>query len=328
LSERIIYCIVDAYTYEGDALVVQMIPGRDFSGWDAFTELDANHKGSYEFVVMDRWQYEWVRCDDVVVESPRSDGPMDDRCALDCFRALLKAGYQLLAWRSYCNEAMPYMDQGGNTLPIEKRPTLKTLEEIEDTVKDSTVSELRKQILQLKMTARSKAIEDIRVQIGHCKNRLSEQNSDSYYRNQLRRCRGIVRETIEELNFLRQKLKELEVANNIRNKDRHLAEVLEGLLDKMALSAERRRSKYLELKAAILEKKLDLADEVKHFDALFKNYNDEKAKNGHTPRLVEIGSKLKSERDIIDETSIAIVRHNEELEAVEQYVMEGQGRNS
>ncbi|KAF5970360.1 hypothetical protein FCOIX_10452 [Fusarium coicis] len=152
-SEHIIQCISDAYTYEGDALVVQMTPGRDFSGWDASTELDANHKGSYEFVVMDRWQYEWVRCDDVVVESPR-------------------------------------------------------------------------------------------------------------------------------------------------------------------------RSKYLELNAAGLEKKLNLADEVKHFDALFKNYNDEKAKNGHTPRLVEIGGRLKSERDIIDETSIAIVRHNEELEAVEQYVLE------
>ncbi|PNP76787.1 hypothetical protein FNYG_09891 [Fusarium nygamai] len=217
---------------------------------------------------------------------------------------------------------MPYMDQGGNTLQIEKRPPLKTSEELEDTAEDSTVSELRKQILQLKMTARSKAIQGIRLQIIHCKDKLSQQNSDLNYRNDLERYRGTVLENVEELNFIRQKLRELEVANNIRNKDSRLGEVLEGLLDKMALSAERRRSRYLELKAAMLERKLDLAYAVKHFDGLFKHYNDEKAKNGHSPRLVEIGSELKSERDIINEASTAIRRHNKELEAVEQYLLE------
>ncbi|KAF4502358.1 hypothetical protein FAGAP_1419 [Fusarium agapanthi] len=321
-SECIIKCIVDAYAYEGDALVVQMSLKRMPKSGLVASMPSSDPGGGYEFVVIGLWEYEWLLDDDVVVESPRSGEPSHDKCALDAFSELQVAGYEVLAWRSYCKEAIPYMDRDGNTLPIDERPPLKTLEELEDTVEDSTVSELRKQILQLKEKLRWKAIHEIRLHMSHCEDGERSNNSELTRRNELKRYRAVVRENVKELNFLREKVRELEVANNIGNKDQHLAKLLEGLLDKMALSAERRRSKYLELKAAMLQKKLDLAHAFTGFDMVFSCYNDEKASNPQSRQLVEIGSDLKGARDRIGEASVAIGRAEKEMEAGEQNLLE------
>ncbi|KAF5718650.1 hypothetical protein FGLOB1_1542 [Fusarium globosum] len=324
-SERIIQCMIDAYSYEGDALVVQMTPGNDFSGWVVSNVLDAKHKGTYELVLIDTWKYEWLRRDDVVVESPRSGGPIDDEWARDCFGELWRAGYVVLAWRPCCDEAMPYMDRRGNTLPIGERPPLKNSEELEETAEDSTVSELQKQILELKRTVREKEIQRVRRQMSSKKDMARYYDLELNYRNEIERYRGAVQENAQELNFLRQRVKELEAANNIGSKDQHLQELLVGLLDKMALSAERKRSKYLELKAAMLQLKLDLADSLKHFNGMLKHYDDEKAKNVQSPRLVQIGNDLKRARDTMDKESITLRRIKKEMEAAEQNLMEELG---
>ncbi|KAG4261960.1 hypothetical protein FPRO03_11428 [Fusarium proliferatum] len=94
--------------------------------------------GGYEFVVIGLWKYESLLRDHVAVGIPRSGGPSHDKCALQAFSELQLAGYEVLAWRPYCKEAMPYMDRDGNTLTIEERPPLKGLDELEDTGEDNT----------------------------------------------------------------------------------------------------------------------------------------------------------------------------------------------
>ncbi|CVL06951.1 uncharacterized protein FMAN_12043 [Fusarium mangiferae] len=296
-SERIIQCMIDAYSYEGDALVVQMTPENDFSRWVASDVLDTKHKGTYELVLIGTWKYEWLRRDDVVVESPRSGGPIDDEWVRDCFGELWRAGYVVLAWRPCCDEAMPYMDRRGNTLPIEERPPLKNSEELEDTADDSTVSELRKQILELKRTVKEKEIQQVRHMMSSKKNMARYYDIELNYENEIERYRGAVQEN----------------------------ELLVGLLDKMALSSERKRSKYLELKAAMLQLKLDLADSLKHFDVMLKHYDDEKAKNIQSPRLIQIGNDFKRARDTMDKESTALRRIKKEMEAAEQNLMEELG---
>ncbi|KAF5556925.1 hypothetical protein FMEXI_978 [Fusarium mexicanum] len=321
-SECIRKCIVDAYAYEGDALVVEIsLKKMPKSGLDAYMPT-SDPKDGYEFVVIDIWKYVWLLDDDVAVESPRSGGPSHDKCALDAFSELQAAGYEVLAWRPYCKEVIPYMDRDGNTLPIDERPPLKTPEELEDTGEDSTVTELRKQILQLKEELRSKEIREIRLQMSHFEDGKSSHNGELTRRMELERYRGAVRENVKELNFLREKVKELEVANNFGNKDQHLANILQWLLDKMALSAERRKSKYLELKAAMLQKKLDLDHAFTKFDIALSCYNSEKASNPQSRQLAEFGSDLKGARDSIDEVSAAIGRAETEMEAAEQNLLE------
>ncbi|KAF5251064.1 hypothetical protein FANTH_3825 [Fusarium anthophilum] len=285
-SECIRKCIVDAYAYEGDALVVQMVlRGRPKPGLKVNMPT-SDPKEGYEFVVIDIWKYEFLLNDDVV-ESPRSGGSSHDKCALDAFSELQTAGYEVLAWRPYCKEAIPYMDRDGNTLPIDERPPLKTLEELEDTVEDSTVYELRKQILQLKEKLRSKAIGETRLQMLRLEDVRSSSNTE----------------------------------------DQHLAKLLEGLLDKMALSAERRRFKHLELKAAMLQKELDLSSAFTEFHLVLDDYNGEKAKNPQSQslQLVKFGSDLKGARDRISEASMAIGRAKKEMEAAEQNLLEEYG---
>ncbi|EWG55579.1 hypothetical protein FVEG_13561 [Fusarium verticillioides 7600] len=155
----------------------------------------------------------------------------------------------------------------------------------------------------------------------HSGERAGYYNSESRRRNDLQRLRGTVREIVEELKFLREKVKELEVANSMGNKDQHLSQLLEGLLDKMALSAERRRSKCLELKAAVLQKELDKTEALSDFDKAFDLRKEERARNGQSRRLVQIASDFKYACDRIKSVNAAIGKAEEEMETAEQNLL-------
>nr|RBQ87949.1 hypothetical protein FVER53263_13561 [Fusarium verticillioides] len=156
----------------------------------------------------------------------------------------------------------------------------------------------------------------------HSGERAGYYNSESRRRNDLQRLRGTVREIVEELKFLREKVKELEVANSMGNKDQHLSQLLEGLLDKMALSAERRRSKCLELKAAVLQKELDKTEALSDFDKAFDLRKEERARNGQSRRLVQIASDFKYACDRIKSVNAAIGKAEEEMETAEQNLLQ------
>ncbi|KAF5562532.1 hypothetical protein FPHYL_5628 [Fusarium phyllophilum] len=106
-----------------------------------------------------------------------------------------------------------------------------------------------------------------------------------------------VQKNVEELSSLHKEVKDLEAANNNGNKDPRMAELLEGLLNKMALSTERRRAEYAERQATVQEKKDALANALSHKKVVQKRYDDEYASNGQSRRLVEIASDLKVARD-------------------------------
>ncbi|KAF5633545.1 hypothetical protein F25303_9067 [Fusarium sp. NRRL 25303] len=307
-SECIIKCIVDAYAYEGDALFVQMTRKRlPKYGWGASMPCRSvcpDDSGGYEFVVIGLWKYESLLRDHVAIESPRSGGPSHDKCALEAFSELQLAGYEVLAWRPYCKEARPYMDRDGNTLPIEERPPLKSLDELEDTGEDNT-------------------IEGIQLRMSNSEDTSSYYDSEERRRSQLQLYRGIVRENVEELIFLQRKVKDLEVTNSIGWKDPDLAELLEVLLDKMALSAERRRSKYFELKAVMLQKEIDKTDRFTDFEMVFDSHKDEKDRNGQSHRLVEIDSNLYDAWDRVKMADRANGRAMVEMDAAELNLLGG-----
>lgn len=213
------------------------------------------------------------------------------------------------------------MDRDGNNLPIVERPLLKNTGELEDTSQGSNVSELRKQIVELKKTVKWNAISEIQLYMERSGERAGYCNSESRRRNDLQRLRGTVRENVEELKILREKVKELEVANNIGNKDQHLSQLLEGVLDKMALSAERTRSKYLELKAAVLQKELDKTEVLSDFDKAFDLRKEERARNGQSRRLVQIASDIKNACDRIKSVDAAIGKAEQEMETAEQNLL-------
>ncbi|KAL9564155.1 hypothetical protein ACKAV7_011662 [Fusarium commune] len=206
-SDCIIKCMFDAYANEGDALAVRMSPNLGYSDWGVFNNLNAIRKGDYEFVVVPWLHYGLLLRDDVAVGSPRSGGPIDDKCALDALAA------------------------------NDKKP-----------------QDLENKILRLR-------------------------ESES-------------------------------------------AEPLERLLNKMSLSAEKRRSKYLELKVAMLERKLDLADALRESDQLHECYNNEDASNGQSKRLLEIASERKDAYEEIEKANMAIFEAEEKMEAAEQNLMQ------
>ncbi|KAG7409618.1 hypothetical protein Forpe1208_v010970 [Fusarium oxysporum f. sp. rapae] len=138
-SDCIIKCMFDAYANEGDAFAVRMSPNLGYSDWGAFSNLNAIRKGDYEFSVVPWLQYGLLLRDDVAVGIPRSGGTIDDKCALDALSTVEVVGYEFLAWRPYCEEALPFMDRAGNNLPIIERPPRKSPEELGDTVEDSTI---------------------------------------------------------------------------------------------------------------------------------------------------------------------------------------------
>lgn len=194
---------------------------------------------------------------------------------------------------------------------------------MEDSTEDSTVTELRKQVLELKRTVRWKLIEGIQLEMSNSKDTSSYYDSEERRSSQLQLYRGIVRENVEEFNFLHRKVKDLEVANSIRWNDPDLAELLEVLLDKMALSAERRRSKCFELKAVMLQKKIDKTERFTDFEIVFDRHKDEKDRNGRSRRLVEIGSDLYNAWDRVKMADMAIGRAMVEMDAAELNLLGG-----
>ncbi|KAH7194867.1 hypothetical protein DER44DRAFT_752660 [Fusarium oxysporum] len=286
-SDCIVKCMLAAYANNGDALAVQI-------------NLDAIREGHYGLVVVPWLRCHWLLRDDFAVESPRSGEPIDDKCALDAFGAVKVAGYEVLGWQPYREETSPFMDRAGNTLPFRERPPRKSPEELGETVEESTISDLRKQNLELKKRVKQQEIEELRL----CMRRSNEvqhlRKAASRSADQLQRSGKIVLENVKELTFLHKKVKGWEVVYNLGKKDQHSAEshaaadnkkpqdlknkilrlrefasseLLEGLLNNMPLSAEKRTSNYLELKAAMLERKLDLANALRDSDHLHECYD-------------------------------------------------------
>ncbi|EXL98072.1 hypothetical protein NOF04DRAFT_6482 [Fusarium oxysporum II5] len=146
------------------------------------------------------------------------------KCALDAFGAVKVAGYEVLGWRPYREETSPFMDRAGNTLPIRERPPLKSPEKRGDTVKDSTISGLRKQNLELKKRLKQQEIEKLPL----CMRRSNEvqhlYKAASRSTDQLRRSRWTVLENVKELGFIHKKVKDREVTYNLGEKDQHPAE--------------------------------------------------------------------------------------------------------
>ncbi|EXM20871.1 hypothetical protein FOTG_11254 [Fusarium oxysporum f. sp. vasinfectum 25433] len=206
-SGCILKCMPDAYANDG-----------------AFSNLDAIREGHYGFVVVPWLRYHLLLRDDFAVESPRSGEPIDDKCALDAFSAVEVAGYEVLAWRPYREEASPFMDRAGNTLPIRERPPLKSPENRGDTLKDSTISDLRKQNLELKKRLKQQEIKKSRL----CMRRSNE--VQHLYKaalrstDQIQRSRRTVLENVKELGFIHKKVKDREVTYNLGEKDQHPTE--------------------------------------------------------------------------------------------------------
>ncbi|EXL69212.1 hypothetical protein FOPG_14802 [Fusarium oxysporum f. sp. conglutinans race 2 54008] len=185
------------------------------------------------------------------------------------------------------------MDRAGNTLPIRERPPLKSPENRGDTVKDGTISDLRKQILELKKRLKQQEIEKLPL----CMRRSNEvqhlYKAASRSTDQLQRSRKTVLENVKVLSFIHKKVKDRE-----------------------------RRSKYPELKAAMLERKLDLANVLRDSDQLHKCYDHEHASNGQSQRLLKIASERKDGYDEIEKANTAVFEAEEKMEAAEQNLLQ------
>ncbi|KAF5648643.1 hypothetical protein F52700_959 [Fusarium sp. NRRL 52700] len=229
-SENIIKCMALAYIHEGSMLALRMTPPSGPTGWDVSINLDANSKGDYEFVVIDEVKYRLLLRDDEVAESPRSGGPIHDKLALEACSELRAVGYEVLAWRPYCDEAMPFRDRYSQ---LKKRSILREALEIQRDIKRSDIS-------------------------------LKSLKAFSIFEKKLRLSNENVEENVEELSSLHRQIKDLEAANNIGNKDPRMAELLEGLLSKMALSSERKKAEYVKQQADVQEKKDALANALSH----------------------------------------------------------------
>ncbi|KAF5699691.1 hypothetical protein FMUND_14652 [Fusarium mundagurra] len=297
-SECIIKYMALAYANEGNVLALRMTPPSGYTGWYVSTDLDANTKGSYEFVVIDEVHYNYLILSDAAVESPRSGGPIRDKFALEACSELRGAGYQVLAWRPYCDEAMPFMDRKGNTLPITERPFIENWPEL-------GVTHLREQNRQLKSRATWKEAQEIQDKIGESYSTDMCSAGFNVVDEKLRLLHRNVQKNVEELSSLHKEVKDLEAANNNGNKDVRMAELLEGLLNKMTLSAERRRAEYAEQQAIVQVKKDALANALSHKKEVQKRYDDEYASNGQSRRLVDIASDLKEARDKMENAEIA-----------------------
>ncbi|RKL01306.1 hypothetical protein BFJ68_g12395 [Fusarium oxysporum] len=100
------------------------------------------------------------------------------------------------------------------------------------------------------------------------------------------------------------------------------SELLEGLLNKMSPSAETRRSNYPQLKAAMLERKLDLASALSDSDHLHERYETEYASNGQSRRLLKIAGEMKEAYVEIEKAHMAIFEAEEKMEAAEQNLLQ------
>ncbi|KAF5619162.1 uncharacterized protein FTJAE_12045 [Fusarium tjaetaba] len=288
-SDCIIKHMALAYHNEPDVLALRMTPPSGpwgCPGWYVSTNLDAGTKGSYEFVVIDRVVYNYPILSDATDENPRSGGPIRDKLALEACRELNSAGYEILAWQPYCDELTPFMDQEGNTLPIEGRPIITNWPEL-------GVTRMREQNLQLKSKAIQREAEDIQDKLWDSRRSINVLQALSSTDTKQEFLGNNVRENVKELSSLHKEVKDLEAANNSGNKDPRMAELLEGLLNKLALSAERRRAEYAKEQTTVEEKKKAFANALSHEEKVQKRYDEECAGYGRSRRLVEIASDLK-----------------------------------
>ncbi|KAF5694875.1 integral membrane protein [Fusarium denticulatum] len=268
-----------------------MTPPSGYTGWDVSTDLDRDTKGSYEVVVIDRAAYNYLILKHAAVENPRSGGPIRDKLALEACSELRSVGYQVLAWLPYCDEAMPFMDQQGNTLPNAERPSIENWP-------DLGVTRLREQNLQLKSTVTWREIQQIQHKLSESVSTDMCLKAFSLAEREQELLRQDAKENVDELSSLHKEVKDLEAANNNGNKDPRMAELLEGLLNKMAISAEKRRAKYARQQATVQEREDALANASSHEKEVQNRYDDEYASNSQSRRLVEIATSLR----YLDET--------------------------
>ncbi|KAI3576627.1 hypothetical protein IWW34DRAFT_881086 [Fusarium oxysporum f. sp. albedinis] len=194
--------------------------------------------------------------------------------------------------------------------------------------------------LELKKRLKQQETEELRLCMRHSNEVQHLRKAASRSADQLQRSRKIVQEN---------KVKGWEVVYNLGKKDQHsakshaaadnkkpqdledkilrlrefaLSEPLEGLLNKMSLSAEKRRSNYLQLKAAMLERKLDLASALSDSDHLHERYETEYASNGQSRRLLKIAGEMKEAYVEIEKAHMAIFEAEEKMEAAEQNLLQ------
>ncbi|KAJ4123991.1 hypothetical protein NW765_007037 [Fusarium oxysporum] len=194
--------------------------------------------------------------------------------------------------------------------------------------------------LELKKRLKQQETEELRLCMWHSNEVQHLRKAASRSADQLQRSRKIVQEN---------KVKGWEVVYNLGKKDQHsakshaaadnkkpqdledkilrlrefaLSELLEVLLTKMSLSAEKRRSNYLQLKAAMLERKLDLASALSDSDHLHERYETEYASNGQSRRLLKIASEMKEAYVEIEKAHMAIFEAEEKMEAAEQNLLQ------
>ncbi|KAF5989807.1 hypothetical protein FBULB1_572 [Fusarium bulbicola] len=220
-SQYIINLMKLAYADEGNVLALRMTPPSGPTGWDVSIDLDGDHKGSYEFVVIDEVAHRLFILRDKTIKSPRSGGPIHDKFALEACGNLRSVGYAVLAWRPYCDEAMPFMDEDGNILPITERPLIHSLRELSG-------ERLLQEYAQLKRSAICSEVQKIQDSMWGSVVTTNTLNAFEIFKKKLRFSHGDVEENVKELSSLHKEVKDLEAANNIGNKNPHMAELLEG----------------------------------------------------------------------------------------------------
>ncbi|QKD62171.2 uncharacterized protein FOBCDRAFT_208837 [Fusarium oxysporum Fo47] len=167
----------------------------------------------------------------------------------------------------------------------------------------------------------SKKLKELRICMRHSNEVQHLRKAASRSADQLQQSRKIVQEN------------GWEVVYNLGKKDQHSAKShaaadnkkpqdLEGLLNKMSPSAETRRSNYPQLKAAMLERKLDLASALSDSDHLHERYETEYASNGQSRRLLKIAGEMKEAYVEIEKAHMAIFEAEEKMEAAEQNLLQ------
>lgn len=242
--------------------------------------------------------YNYSILSDTAVESPRSGGPIQDKLALEACSNLRSAGYHVLAWRPYCDHAMPFMDRKGNTLLITHRPYIESWPEIGATL-------LRQQNSELKSRAIGREAQEIRHNMWQSDITVRSLNSSTLQAKKKDLAHQIIQENVKELSSLYMEVKDLEAANNIGNKDQRMAKLLEGLLSEMALSVERRRAEYIERQAIALEKEDASTKALRRKQKIQDRYDEEYTFNVQSRRLVEVASHLKEVRDRAEDSERA-----------------------
>ncbi|KAF5264082.1 hypothetical protein FOXYS1_5152 [Fusarium oxysporum] len=196
-----------------------------------------------------------------------------------------------------------------------KRPPHKSPEELGDTVEDNTISDLRKHSLELKKRLKQQETEELRLCMRHSNEKVK--GWEVVY-NLGKKDQHSTKSHAAADNKKPQDLED----KILRLREFASSELLEGLLNKMSPSAETRRSNYPQLKAAMLERKLDLASALSDSDHLHERYETEYASNGQSRRLLKIAGEMKEAYVEIEKAHMAIFEAEEKMEAAEQNLLQ------